>query len=166
MWLPDVRALAYVTRYVHANCRDLGITPENYRWATTWAYLGREDEPDWLETKRVLDYVGGRAAYRRYLAEVPPLRPDVSEEDRIQEAFIGHIAERVQGQIGGRPDLTLDTPIRAFVAWVGLRSFALKPKVLARALGYASGRSVSTLVWRLDERMKGCPELKRLLECS
>ena len=68
VWLPDERALAYVTRYIHANCRDMGVDPEDYRWSTIWAYLGRADEPEWLETGRVLGYVGGRAAYRRYLA--------------------------------------------------------------------------------------------------
>lgn len=166
VWLPDERALAYVTRYIHANCRDLGVAPEDYRWSTIWAYLGRTDEPDWLDTRRVLDYVGGRGAYRRYLAEVPPLRKGVSEEDRVQQAFVAHIAERVQEKIGNRTDLTLDTPARAFVAWVGVRSFALKPRVLARALGYGSGRSVSTMICRLDERLETAPELKRLLECS
>jgi REP element-mobilizing transposase RayT len=163
--LPDLDSLAYVSRYVHANCRDLGVPPHLYRWSTIGAYLGRTEAPDWLETTRILEHVGGPAAYRRYLDAVPPLRKHDSEEDRAQSALVDHIRERVHARIAGRRDLPDGLSENPLTAWVGIRRFALKPKVLAKALGYASGRSVSTLVCRLDRRLEDdMMELRRILE--
>jgi putative transposase len=62
--------LLQLVRYVHRNPVRAGVVldPAAYRWSSHAAYLSRRC-PAWLETKTVLEMVGGRAAYRRFMQE-------------------------------------------------------------------------------------------------
>lgn len=155
VWLPDMRATAYVSRYIHANCRDKGARPETYAWSSCAAYLRGDSVTDWFDPRPVLDYIGGPAAYRGYLAEVPPLRHSRPEDTGAEAALIEDVLDRV-----GRafPDGIGRHSNAALTCWLGVRLLALKPKVLARVLGYASGRSVSAIVARLSRAWQDDPE--------
>jgi REP-associated tyrosine transposase len=64
------RYLLQLVRYVHLNpvrarmVRD----PADYPWSSHRAYLQRR-APAWLSTGEVLEQLGGRAAYRRFIAD-------------------------------------------------------------------------------------------------
>ncbi|HYE99382.1 MAG TPA: transposase [Planctomycetota bacterium] len=163
-WLPDLRAVAYVTRYVHANPRGKGATPAAYRWSSLKAYLGSAPTPDWLFPQSVLDYVGGRAAYREYMNDVPPLRYKAPEEDTAETVFLSHLAERVEESLRARPELHEGLSTEILVCWIAMRAFALPPRVLARLMGFSSGHCVSSLVTRMHERLQARPELRACLE--
>ena len=163
VWLPDAEALAYVSRYIHANCRDKGIRAETYPWSSCRAYLGLVERPAWLLTDPVLTWAGGVEGYRRYQAEVPPLRKRESEEDVAQAAFLEHIRERVIRAWSG-PDLPERLSLEAVTGWAALRLFGLRPKVVAPLLGYSSGHCLSNVVSRLCQRSGQEPGLRALLE--
>lgn len=162
VWLPDMRATAYVSRYIHANCRDKGARPESYPWSSCAAYLQGGPATDWFDPSPVLDWIGGPSAYRGYMAEVPPLRPSRAEETGAQGALIEHILERVQRAL---PEGTKYSG-KALACWVAVRMFALKPKALAACLGYASGRVVSAIVARLTRTLqRDARTLNALAKC-
>ena len=161
VWLPDAEAVAYVSRYIHANCRDQGIRPDRNPWSSCRAYLGLAERPSWLLTDPVLNWIGGPEAYRRYLSEVPPRQHRTSEVDVAQEAFIEHIQERVARNAAALPDRI---SLNAVVGWGALRRFGLQPRIIAPLLGYSSGHSLSVVVSRLESRMEGDPALRPLLE--
>jgi REP element-mobilizing transposase RayT len=154
VWLPDMEAVAYVSRYIHANCRDKGARPDSYPWSSVGSYLRGDPPTDWFDPRPVLDWIGGPRAYRRYLAEVPPLRADRGEDFDAQTALIEHILERVRRAF---PEGTGKYSENALVCWLGVRFFALKPKVLAGILGYSSGRTVSATVTRLTSVFRRNP---------
>jgi REP element-mobilizing transposase RayT len=164
VWLPDLETVAYVTRYVHANCRDKGIAPENYFWSSCRAYLGRARVPAWLDPKPVLDWVGGPEAYARYLKEVPPLRPRRPHaEDEAQAVFIEHLEERVRAKLSALPPLKKPLSLKMMVCWIAVRAFAVRPRVLARVLGFSSGNCVSVGVQRMSGYLEERPSLKTAL---
>jgi REP element-mobilizing transposase RayT len=160
VWLPDMRSTAYVSRYIHANCRDKGARPESYPWSSCGAYLRGEPATDWFDPRPVLDWIGGPGAYRAYLENVPPLRRTRAADLGPEAALIEHILERVHLAFPEGTGRFSDT---ALACWVAVRLFALKPKMLAQVLGYASGRCVSALVARLTRSLQRAPErLNRL----
>jgi REP element-mobilizing transposase RayT len=160
VWLPDMEATAYVSRYIHANCRDKGERPETYAWSSARAYLRGDAPTDWFDPRPVLDWIGGPEAYRKYLADVPPLRPGRSEDTRAQSALIEHILDRVRRTF---PQGTGKYSSNALACWLGVRLFALKPRVLARALRYSSGTCVSATVTRLTRTLRRNPEMLNAL---
>jgi REP element-mobilizing transposase RayT len=164
VWLPDLESVAYVSRYVHANCRDKGVRPEEYRWSSCRAYLGRAWTPSWLDPKPVLDWVGGPEAYGRYLADVPPIARKEGAKEEAQLIFIKHLEERIRRRLEGQPHLSTRLSLQMLVCWVGIRAFGLRPRVLAQALGYASGRSVSANVVRMSRYLEEHPDLKASVE--
>jgi REP element-mobilizing transposase RayT len=161
--LPDVETLAYVTRYVHANCRDKGVSPERYPWSSARAYLGLSQKPFWLLTEPVLAWAGGVEGYRRYLADVPPLKRRSSEADAAQAAFVEHIRERVVRELQGAT-LPGKLTLESVAGWAALRLFGLRPKTVAPLLGYASGHTLSSVVHRLDRRKEEEPLLAAALQ--
>lgn len=161
-WLPDLRAVAYVSRYVHANPRGKGVAPAAYAWSSLKAYLGLAPTPDWLFPDVVLDYVGGRAAYRAYMDDVPPLRTPADEAP--EAVFLSHLAERVDEALQGRLDLHDGLSKEVLVCWLAMRAFATPPRRLARVMGFSSGHCVSSLVTRMHERLQARPELRARLE--
>ena len=163
-WLPDLQAVAYVTRYVHGNARDLGQPLDRFRWSSVGAYLGWADVPAWLDPKPVLDYIGGPDAYRKYLSEIPDKKPRVRAEDEAQIEFVRHIEDRVKRLLAGKETLMGKHSFKALVCWVAIHNFALRPKLLALALGYASGRCVSAMVCRIDDWLKEAPAVRAILD--
>lgn len=162
VWLSDMRATAYVSRYIHANCRDKGARPETYSWSSCAAYLRGDPPTDWFDPRPVIDWIGGPEAYRRYLEDVPPPRCRRPEDLGPEASLIEHILERVRLAFPEGTGRFSDT---ALTCWVAVRLFALRPKVLAQVLDYASGRCVSALVARLTHSLERDPEkLRRLTD--
>lgn len=64
------RYLLQLVRYVHLNPVRAGIVsdPERYQWTSHVSYLRRRP-PEWLDTDVVLMLLGGRSAYRRFVAD-------------------------------------------------------------------------------------------------
>jgi putative transposase len=62
--------LLQLVRYVHLNPvrAKLVKDPSTYEWSSHRAYLRRR-APAWLRTEMVLEQLGGRAAYRRFISE-------------------------------------------------------------------------------------------------
>ena len=56
--------------YVHLNPVRAGLVtePQTYRWSSHAAYL-RRGAPAWLAVRPVLEMIGGRAAYRRFIRD-------------------------------------------------------------------------------------------------
>lgn len=162
VWIPDLRALAYVTRYVHSNGRDKGVAPELYPWSSCRAYLGLAEPPFWLDTRPVLEHIGGAAAYRRYLSDVPPLKKRATELEEAQGVLVEHIRERAQLALRRLPEGACSW--QAMAGWVALRLFELRPRVVAPLLGYASGHCLSNVVCRFQKRLDENPDLRRTLE--
>lgn len=160
VWLPDMEAVAYVSRYIHANCRDKGVDPRSYPWSSCRAYLQGAEASDWFDPGPVLRWAGGPDGYRRYLAEVPPLSPKQDEADGPQAALIGHIQDRLRRVF---PKGAKHFSLRLLTCWAAVRLFALRPKVLAQVLGYASGRTVSAGIARLTRELGGYPDILNAL---
>ncbi|HEX7899741.1 MAG TPA: transposase [Planctomycetota bacterium] len=160
VWLPDMRATAYVSRYIHANCRDKGARPETYPWSSCGAYLRGDAPTDWFDPTPVLEWVGGPDAYKTYLEAVPALRKRQPAEVGPQAALIEQILDRVREAF---PDGSGKYSVNALACWVATRFFALKPKVLARVLGYSSGHTVSSTVSRLAQTLRREPEMLKTL---
>ena len=163
-WLPDLRAVAYVTRYVHANPRAKGVAPGAYRWSSLKAYLGSSPAPDWLDAQAVLDHVGGRSAYRAYMDDVPPLKYKAPAEDTAEAVFLSHLAERIEENLSGIGDLRDNMSRPVLVCWIAMRAFGMPPRVLARVMGFSSGHCVSSLVTRMHERLEARPRLRARVE--
>lgn len=58
-------------RYVHRNPLELGIDPETYPWSSCQDYLAPRPR-NWIDTSPILEQVGGRKEYRRFLREPFP----------------------------------------------------------------------------------------------
>ena len=57
--------LSTVSRYVHRNPKDLGVTDlAGYRWSSYGAFCGLHRPPPWLTIAPTLDHCGGIARYR------------------------------------------------------------------------------------------------------
>jgi REP element-mobilizing transposase RayT len=164
VWLPDLRAVAYVTRYIHLNCRDLGIRPDTYRWSSIGAYLGRRWAPRWLNPRAVLDFVGGTSAYATYLAQAPERRKRTERLDEVQEVFIGHLQERVAEVLKGKEGIRGRASIPVLAAWVAHKAFGARPRVIARALGFSSGHCASSLIHRMNQLLETHRDLRATVE--
>jgi putative transposase len=58
-----------VGRYIHRNPADLSTDPlECYRWSSYRHYVTPLRPPEWLTTSALLDFHGGRASYRAFVA--------------------------------------------------------------------------------------------------
>jgi REP element-mobilizing transposase RayT len=159
VWLPDMDATAYISRYIHANSRDKGRNPESYPWSSCRAYL-RGKSSEWFDPRPVLDHVGGVDAYRSFLRRAPERAAKVSREDEAQAAFIDYLHDRVRRILPAGSDRF---STRLLACWAGIRLFALKPKLLARVLGFSSGKCVSANVARLSRVLPRHPELAAAL---
>lgn len=166
-YIRDLPLLAYVVRYIHANCRDRGVAPERYMWSSYRSYVNAAGRPPWFAPAPVLDHLGGIPAFELYTAEVPPRRKRrrrQREEDAAQEALVDHFAERVRRRLDGQAEELGPLSVNVAICWVALRTFGARPRVLAAALGFSSGGTVNALVRRFEERLEGRPELRALLE--
>ena len=96
--------LLQLVRYVHLNPVRARIVadPADYRWSSHAAYLERR-APKWLNTREVLEQLGGRAAYRRFIAE------GYGEGKRLD--LCGVVAAGNVGDAEGQPRLRLGSQV-------------------------------------------------------
>lgn len=162
-WLPDMEAVAYVSRYIHANARDEGVDPALYAWSSAKVYLGEHQVPDWMDPGPVLKWIGGTDAYRAYLAAVPPKRKRRADQEQAQDAFITFLEDKTRRLLAGQEASLGRCSIPALVCLIAIQSHAIRPRLLAEHFGYGSGRTVSAVACRMRDRLKGRPELVRRL---
>ena len=69
----------HLSRYIHRNPKDADMvrTLSAYPWSSYSAYVGEIRSPAWLYTRYILDALGGRAAYRRFV-EQGETNPEIS----------------------------------------------------------------------------------------
>lgn len=68
----------HLSRYIHRNPLEAGMVRKlmAYAWSSYPAYIGQAQSPAWLHTRYILDALGGRAAYRRFVEAGAP-NPEV-----------------------------------------------------------------------------------------
>lgn len=161
--LPDNEAVAYVSRYVHGNARDMGKSPEEYPWSSARYYLGQAPVPMWMNIRPAIDGIGGTLeAYRGYLRELPPKRRKTSSFDEAHSSFITHLENRCSRVADSYPGVKVGT----LVAWKAHKVFGIPHRALADYFGYSSSRCVSAIVSRFDNWLDESPDLReRLVEC-
>jgi REP element-mobilizing transposase RayT len=162
-WLPDMDAVAYVSRYIHANSLDEGTAPEDCVWSSAGVYLGVHECPDWMEISPVVDRVGGTAKYAEYLKAHPAKAKRDAERDAAQDAFVTFLEVKVVSLLKDHASLVGQCSIPVLVCLVASRHYAVRPRILARHFGFASGACVSALVSRMSKRLTNLPELNKLL---
>lgn len=162
--LPDMEAVSYVSRYIHANSRDMRTAPAEYPWSSCRSYLGLAPVPRWLDVRPVTKWVGGSTdAYRAYLDQAPPKRRRRSEFDQAHESFIGHLEDRCRRSLAAGGDLYGNLEVSTLVCWKAHKVFGIPLRALATHYGYSSNRSVSTMICRLEKRLAGSPDLREHL---
>jgi REP element-mobilizing transposase RayT len=163
--------LAYVSRYIHANPRDLQVRPEDYPWSSCRSYLGLEATPSWLNPEPVLQYVRGQdprpaeEVYFDYLKAVPPKRKRRTDtDDPSDEALFEYVrfleeccAERILElkAMAGRGD------VRGMVSWAAVRLHAIPARVVADYFGVSSPGAVRTAVSRFQRFLDDNPGLEQ-----
>ena len=157
------RGLAYVSRYIHLNPRDMGEDPLSYRWSSCRSYLGTAPIPPWLDPMPVLRQFGlnleeARRNYRFYLESAPPRRLKTSAgEDPVNDFlvdYVGHLEELWSERwrsLGLPPS---PVPLTAFVCWYAHRVERITIGVLQRYFGYSSPGTVRVMISRLARRIK------------
>ncbi|HEX7897416.1 MAG TPA: hypothetical protein VF950_06630 [Planctomycetota bacterium] len=161
-WLPDMEAVTYVSRYIHANALDEGGDLETYPWSSARAYLGEYPVPDWMDVEPVLREVGGPDAYRNYLQATPPKKSREGRREQAQDAFVTYLEDKVAKLLLGHEDACLRLSTKILVCVVAMKEYAIRPRVLARHFGYASGASVSAAASRMISRLR---ENEPLMAC-
>ncbi len=169
----DAGGLAYVSRYIHANSRDLKIRPQDYPWSSCRSYLGLEPTPRWLDPSPVLDLWSNRgdspaACYRKYLEAVPPKRRISTrrgeEGDDFYLEFLRHVEERCSEWMVILGDLMGRITLQTFLCWVATRVYKIAPRWVAEFYGYESGETVRSIAGRFQKRMEDSPELWEAVE--
>jgi putative transposase len=170
MSISDDRGLAYVSRYIHLNSRDLGVDPIQYPWSSCRSYLGLEPTPPWLDPTPVLrqfgeDLESARTNYRFYLQSAPPRRrkvpPGEEPVDDFLVDYIGHLeslwAERFQGM--GWPPRTLS--MSSFICWYANRRERIPFHVLREYFGLSSLGSVRVTISKFARRLENETDLAK-----
>ncbi len=163
-WLPDMEAVAYVSRYIHGNARDEGADPESYPWSSGRLYLGETTTPDWMDPRPVLDWIGGENRYRDYLRALPPKKARGQASEQAQTVFVQFLEDRCRRLLEGHERLLGRCSFPTLVSLVAIRSYAIRPPVLAQYFGFASGHAVSTGVHRMMKRLADMPALRERLK--
>jgi REP element-mobilizing transposase RayT len=163
-WLPDMEAVTYVSRYIHANALDEGVEPESYVWSSARVYLGEVPVPDWMDVSPVLDPIGGPAAYRAYLRATPPKKSREGRREQAQNAFVSYLEDRCACLLLGHEEALGQLSFKILVCIVAMKEFAIRPRVLAKHFGYASGASVSAAASRMLARLRENEPLKACLK--
>lgn len=167
------RGLAYVSRYIHLNPRDVGQDPLRYPWSSCRSYLGLEPVPEWLDPMPVLRQFGAsleesQRNYRFYLESAPPRRRKSSPGEEPLEDFlvdyVGHLdnmwTERWM-QSGSPKGLESRS---ALVCWYAQRREGIRPHILQEYYGYSSPGTVRVLASRFAKRLRDEPELADWVE--
>lgn len=162
-WLPDMEAVAYVTRYIHANSLDEGVAPEVYPWSSARCYLGELPVPEWMDARPVLDFIGGQEAYRSYLRATPPKKKHGRRREQAQDAFVAFLHDKVLRHLQGQEEVLGRLSIPILTCLVAMQEYAIRPRVLAEHFGFASATSVSSGVVRMKARLQERPDLIGIL---
>jgi hypothetical protein len=158
-----MEAVAYVTRYIHANSLDEGVAPEDYVWSSAGIYLGIHECPEWMEVKPVLDQLGGADRYAEYLRAAPKKPKRDVEREAAQDAFLTYLEEKVTRLLQAKKLGLGQKAFTPLICVVASRNYAMRPRVLARHFGYSSGACVSALVSRMIKRLEASPGLDEVL---
>ncbi len=164
--------LAIVSRYIHANPRDLGIQAGDYLWSSCRSYLGLARIPRWLHPEPVLEVIrredlSDREAYRQYMAAVPPKRRNVgSTHDELEDMDIEKV-RRLEEKLSERWTVLGSrlgkVSLQTLVCWSGREIHGIPAHILASYYGYASAKSVNAIVHRFGDRAGKLPDLGGLL---
>lgn len=165
--------LAYVSRYIHANPRDLGVRPQDYGWSSCRSFLSIAPMPPWLHPEAVFEAIRkpgipDSQSYREYLAAVPAKLPSVTPEpdefsdwdvERVRrlEELLAERKESMGGLLG-------KTSLRSLVCWAARAAQQIPAQAVARYYGYSSVDSVHSIVTRFQERISGSPQLREQVE--
>lgn len=155
--------MAYVSRYIHANSLDEGVAPEEYVWSSAGVYLGIHECPDWMEISPVIGRVGGMPRYADYLKALPPKARRDAKQAAAQDAFVTFLEEKIVRLLKDHGDVVGQCSTDILVCLVASKRYAVRPRVLARHFGFASGECVSALMCRMNKRLANLPELNELL---
>ncbi len=168
MSIRDDRGLAYVSRYIHLNPRDMGEDPLVYRWSSCRAYLGLEPTPAWLDPMSVLRLFGdtletARDNYRLYLRSAPPRRrkAEVGEDpvDDYLVDYIGHLEETWREGWKGPAGPPSPVALPTFICWYAQRQERIPPHILQEYYGYSSSGTPRVLATRFAKRLLKEPDL-------
>jgi hypothetical protein len=142
MSIDSDRGLAYVSRYIHLNPRDMGEDPLTYRWSSCLSYLGLAPTPPWLDPWPVLKQFGkdleeARRNYLFYLKSAPPRRPKAaSQDDPVNDFLLDYMVH-----------------LETFVCWYAHKSERIPIDVLRGYLGSSSAGAVRVLISRFSRRL-------------
>ena len=154
--------LAYVSRYIHANSRDMGLSPEDYGWSSCRSYLGIAPMPEWLYPDAVYEAVrkpgmSDTQAYCEYLAAVPPKRPRATPDpDQFSDWQMERV-RRVEEILADREHsvraLLGKTSLSTFVCWAARMVYGIPASAVASYYGFKSEASVHVAVARFQRRV-------------
>lgn len=163
MSIDSPRGLAYVSRYIHLNPRDMGEDPLAYRWSSCQAYMGLAPTPPWLDPWPVLKQFGStleeaRRNYLFYLKSAPPKRRvNPGGEDPVNDFlldYMGHLEElwAERWTLLGPPPSPV--PLATFVSWYAHQVERISISVLRDYLGSASSGAVRVLLSKFARRIR------------
>ncbi|HLF94887.1 MAG TPA: transposase [Planctomycetota bacterium] len=151
-------------RYIDFNPVKAGMVgrPEDYPWSSCRTYVRGDASPLPLDTKPVLDAFGGREKYRSF---VPPSHSKkVGRDITAMDVWMEQVAWILQWAEEHSSELEGEDPNTVAVAWA--RQAGIPPRAIAKALGYASGHSVSVLLDSLRKRSEKEPHLQKIMRDS
>lgn len=169
------KGLAYVSRYIHGNSRDLGLAPESYGWSSCRSYLGIAPTPSWLHPEPVFEALRGQGrpdirGYREYMSELPPKRaPDEGAIDEYLDLDVERV-RRVEELVEERrfhlPTETASVSTRTLVCWVAIRIHGIPATAAARYFGYASLPSLHAMVSRAHKKLSALADLREVFDTN
>ena len=167
------RGLAYVSRYIHLNPRDVGEDPLSYPWSSCRSYLGLDPTPPWLDPMPVLNQFGrtlseARMNYRFYLQSAPPRRRKTTAEedpmDSFQLDYLRYLEELWSErwiEAGSPANLQPKPPL---ICWYAQRREWIRPHVLQEYFRYSATGTVRVLASRFAKRLREEPDLAEWVE--
>jgi len=149
--------IARTSRYIDFNPVHAGIvrSPEQYRWSSCRAYSRGEAPPVPIDMGPVLKAFGGsRAAYRSF---EPPSRRSKRVEATAHDVWREQVSWLIQFARERKDDLLGTSPQVSAAYWA--RRAGVPPRVIAEALGYPNGHTVSVLLSSVRQRIEERPAL-------
>ena len=151
-------------RYIDFNPVKAGrvARPEDYKWSSASTYVRGDASPVPLDMKPVLEALGGREKYRRFVP--PSRRRKQSREITASDVWVEQVLWILAWANERTAELEGEDPKTVAVAWA--RQAGIPPRAISKALGYASGHSVSVLLDSFRKRSERNPRLQKLMQRS